>query len=73
MLNCQTKQAFILVIKTTLIGAFLGLILTEFDPSSQLKSENSFYLTSQPYNSLLGAVLGCTLGIVKANIKEYNS
>ncbi len=77
MLNHDAGHTILSILQATLIGISIGWIIAAINYEQtyqvQLEYERSFYLSSYLYYSLLGASLGCTLGVIKANIKEYKS
>jgi len=78
VLNRGNKISTFLVVGTTFFGVLLGLIFTKVNFQSLreieqvAKTEQGKSLYSDPlfYNSSLGAILGCTLGLIKVNIRE---
>lgn len=77
MLNYDARYTILSILRATLIGTSIGWTIAAInpEPTYQVQSEykSSFYLSSYPYYSLLGASFGCTLGVIKANIKKYKS
>lgn len=78
VLNQDNKLSTFLVLGTTVLGLSLGLIFTrvniqslgEIEQLDEVEQENSLYSNPLFYNSFLGAILGCTLGLIKVNIHE---
>lgn len=78
VLNQGNKLSTFLVVGTTFVGVLVGLIFTRvnFQSPREIKQVNGPVqdkpLYSHPffYNSSLGAILGCTFGLIKVNIRE---
>ena len=78
VLNQDNKLSTFLVLGSTVFGLSLGLIITRVNSQSLneiekveiTKQEKSLYSHPLFYNSSLSAILGCTLGLIKVNIRE---